>query len=139
MFAHPFYAEKRNQSMQSKIILPVLLGIMIAGITQFAFAEEVKISYVGVDEEQFQQPSSKYNYKEIVFLGYVEDYSRGEQVTISIISPDNSEEEIHTYASKKGEIYTLLHITNDSQVGVHQVILKYRDIEIASTSFEILE
>jgi hypothetical protein len=136
MFAHPFYAEKRNQS---KIILPVPLRIMIVGITQFAFAEKAKITHMGVDEEQFQQPSSKYNYQKIVFLGYVEDYSRGEQVTISIIAPDNSEEEIHTYASKKGEIYTLLHITSDSQVGVHQVILKYCDIEIASTSFEILE
>ncbi|NQV39297.1 MAG: hypothetical protein HQ505_01955 [Nitrosopumilus sp.] len=125
--------------MQSKIILPVLLGILIVGITQFAFAEEAKVTYIGIDEEKFQQPSSKYNYQEIVFFGYVEGYSRGEQVTINIISPDNSEDEINTYASKKGEIYTLLHITNDSQIGVHQVILKYHDIEIASTSFEILE
>ncbi|MDF2422548.1 MAG: hypothetical protein OPY06_06015 [Nitrosopumilus sp.] len=56
MFAHFFYAEKRNQS---KIILPVPLGIMIVDITQFAFAEEAKITYIGVDEEQFQQPCSK--------------------------------------------------------------------------------
>ena len=125
--------------MQNKVILPVLLGILIVGITQFAFAEEAKVSHIGVDDKKFQQPSSKYNYQEIVFFGFVEDYNRGQQVTIKIVSPDNSEEDINTYASKKGEIYTLLHITNDSQIGVHQVILKYHDIEIASTSFEILE
>ena len=103
------------------------------------FAEEAKITHIEVDDEKFQQPSSKYNYQEIVFFGFVEDYNRGQQVTIKIISPDNSEEEINTYASKKGEIYTLLHITGDSQIGVHQVILKYQDIEIAATSFEIIE
>ena len=125
--------------MQNKVILPVLLGILIVGITQFAFAEEAKVSHIEVDDEKFQQPSSKYNYQEIVFFGFVEDYNRGQQVTLKIISPDNSEEDINTYASKKGEIYTLLHITNDSQIGVHQVLLKYNDIEIAATSFEILE
>jgi hypothetical protein len=125
--------------MQNKVILPVLLGILIVGITQFTFAEEVKVTHIEVDDEEFQQPSSKYNYQEIVFFGFIEDYNRGEQVTIKIISPDNSEEEINTYASKKGEIYTILHITNDSQIGVHQVILKYHSIEMASTSFEILE
>jgi hypothetical protein len=72
-------------------------------------------------------------------LGFVEDYSRGEQVTITIISPDESENEINTYASKKGEIYTIIHITNESQIGIHQVILQYQDVEIASTTFEILE
>ena len=71
MFTHFFYAKKRNKIMQSKIILPVLLGILIVGITQFAFAEEVKVTYIGIDEEKFQQPSSKYDYQEIVFFGYV--------------------------------------------------------------------
>ena len=126
--------------MQSKIILSALMGILVIGISQFAFAEELeKITYIAVDEEKFEQPSSKYNYQEIVFLGFVEDYSRGEQVTITIISPDESENEINTYASKKGEIYTLLHITNESQIGVHQVNLQYHGVEIASTTFEILE
>ena len=126
--------------MQNKIILSALLGVLVIGISQFAFAEELeKITYIAVDEEKFEQPSSKYNYQEIVFLGFVEDYSRGEQVTITIISPDKSENEINTYASKKGEIYTLLHITNESQIGVHQVNLQYHGVEIASTTFEILE
>lgn len=126
--------------MQSKIVLSALLAILVVGISQFAFAEELeKTTYVAVDEEKFQQPSSKYNYQEIVFWGFVEDYSRGEQVTITIISPDESENEINTYASKKGEIYTIMHITNDSQIGVHQVILQYKNVEIASTIFEILE
>ncbi|MGY5148217.1 MAG: hypothetical protein ACW9W4_09495 [Candidatus Nitrosopumilus sp. bin_7KS] len=126
--------------MQSKIVLSALLAILVVGISQFAFAEELeKTTYVEVDEEKFQQPSSKYNYQEIVFLGFVEDYSRGEQVTITIISPDESEKEINTYASKKGEIYTIMHITNESQIGVHQVILQYKNVEIASTTFEILE
>ena len=91
----------------NKVILPVLLRILIVGITQFAFAEEAKITHIEVDDEKFQQPSSKYNYQEIVFFGFVEDYTRGQQVVIKIISPDNSEEDINTYASKKGEIYTL--------------------------------
>ena len=126
--------------MNNKVILPMLLGILIIGITQLASAEESeKVNFISVSAEEFDQPKSKYNYQEIVFFGFIEDYSRGQEVTINIISPDNSEEEINTYASKKGEIYTLLHITGDSQIGVHQVILKYQNIEIASTSFEILE
>jgi hypothetical protein len=54
--------------MQNKVILPVLLGILIIGITQFTFAEEAKVTHIEVDDEKFQQPSSKYNYQEIVFL-----------------------------------------------------------------------
>lgn len=125
--------------MQRKIIFSVLLGILVAGISQFAFAEEVeKTTFVAVDEEKFDQPKSKYNHQEIVFLGDVEDYSKGDQVTITIISPDGSQDEINTYESKKGEIYTILHITQDSQIGVHQVSLVYQGAEIASTAFEIL-
>jgi hypothetical protein len=122
-----FMSKNRQQIMQSKIVLSALLAILVVGISQFAFAEEPeKTTHIAVDEEKFQQPSSKYNYHEIVFLGFVEDYSRGEQVTITIISPDESENEINTYASK-------------SQIGIHQVILQYQDVEIASTTFEILE
>ena len=126
--------------MQKKIMLSVLMGILVIGMSQFSFAEEAeKTTFIAIDEEKFEQPKSKYNYQEIVFLGYVEDYSRGEQITITIISPDESEKEINTYASKKGEIYTLLHITHESQIGIHQVNLTYHGADIASTTFEILE
>ncbi len=108
-------------------------------VTDTTFAEELeKVTYIAVDEEKFEQPQSQYKYQEITILGYIEDYHRGERVTIVITSPDESQEEINTYATKKGDIYTLLHITSDSQIGIHQVILKYHDTEIASTSFEIL-
>lgn len=118
----------------------MLLGIVVIGITQFAFAEELeKVTFIAVDEEKFEQPQSKYNYQEITIIGYIEDYTRGSQITITIISPDETEEEISTYASKKGDIYTLLHVTDDSQIGIHNIILKYQDAEISSTSFEILE
>ncbi|MCV0392400.1 MAG: hypothetical protein K5790_03780 [Nitrosopumilus sp.] len=128
------------QSMKSKIIFSALLGIALVGISQFGFAEDIEnTSHVAVDEEKFEQPDSKYNYQEIVILGYVENYERGQQITISIVSPDASEKEINTYASKKGEIYTLLHITQESQIGIHQVILTYHGVDIASTTFEILE
>ncbi|WP_297592543.1 hypothetical protein [Nitrosopumilus sp.] len=126
--------------MKSKIIFSALLGIALVGISQFGFAEDIEnTSHVAVDEEKFEQPDSKYNYQEIVILGYVENYERGQQITISIVSPDASEKEINTYASKKGEIYTLLHITQESQIGIHQVILTYHGVDIASTTFEILE
>ena len=135
-----FMSKKRQQSMQTKILFSVLMGILVVGISQFSFAEEAeKTTFIAIDEEKFEQPKSKYNYQEIVFLGYVEDYARGEQVTITIISPDGSENEINTYASKKGEIYTLLHITHESQVGIHQVILTYHGADIATTTFEILQ
>ena len=127
--------------LQNKVILPILVGILVIGITQFAFAEEVyqETSYIAVDEEKFEQPTSKYNYQEITITGHIADYSRGVNVTILIIDPNGSEEEINTFASKKGDIYTLLHITWYSEVGEHKVILKYKGEEIASTSFEILE
>jgi hypothetical protein len=101
--------------MQSRIIFSVLLGILVVGISQFSFAEETeKTTFIAIDEEKFEQPKSKYNYQEIVFLGFIEDYARGDQVRINIISPDGSQDEINTYASKKGDIYTILHITHDS-------------------------
>lgn len=135
-----FMFKNNHQSMKNKIIFSALLGIIVVGISQFVFAEEIeKTSYVAIDEDKFEQPSSKYNYQEIVILGYVEDYERGQQITITIISPDESENKINTYASKKGKIYTLLHITQESQIGIHQVILTYHGVDIASTTFEILE
>ena len=40
--------------MQSKIILSALLGVLVIGISQFAFAEELeKTTYIAVDEEKF--------------------------------------------------------------------------------------
>jgi len=126
--------------MHRKIILPVLIGILVVGITQFVFAEELeKTTFILVDKEQFQQPQSKYNSEQIIISGYVEDYTRGDKVIIEIIHPDQSQDEIQTHATKNGEIYTLLDITNDSQIGIHQVVLKYRDMELATASFEIIE
>jgi len=125
--------------MNSKILFSILVGILVVGITNVVFAEEIeKIPFIAVDEEIFDQPKSKYNYQEITIIGYVENYNRGESIAITITYPDKSLEEINTYASKKGEIYTLLHITQDSQIGVHLVSLSYQD-NLLSTSFEILE
>lgn len=125
--------------MHSKVILPILLGILVVSITQFSFAEEVEEkTYIAIDVEEFEQPKSKYNYQEITIFGHVEEYFRGDNITITIIYPDESEDEINTYGSKKGDIYTILHITHDSQVGTHMIFLDY-GTEIAYTSFEVLE
>lgn len=126
--------------MYNKIMFSILAGVLIIGVTQFSISEEYQeTSHIAVNEEKFEQPTSKYNYQEITITGHIVDYSRGENVTIIIINPNESEEEINTFASKKGKIYTLHHITQDSQIGEHQVILKYEGEEIAHTSFEILE
>ncbi len=127
--------------MHSKAILPILVAIIVIGVTQVSFAEEPheKEAYIAVDVAEFDQPQTRYSYQEITIIGYVPDYFRGQEVTISIISPSESEEEITTFATKKGNIYTLLHITHDSQIGIHQVILKFHNVEIATTSFEIIE
>ncbi len=116
--------------LDTKVILPILFGISIIGVTQFTFAEEIeeaieKVSFITVDEEEFKQPKTKYDYQELTIIGYVENYTRGDKVNISKISPDNSEEEITTFASKKGDIYTLLHFTSDAQIGIYELILKY--------------
>lgn len=126
--------------MYSKTIFSILVGILVIGITQISFAEDYqKTSSIAVDEEKLEHPSSKYNYQQITITGHIVDYSRGQNVIIIIIDPNESEEIISTFASKKGDVYTLLHITEDSKIGIHQVILKYLGEEIASTSFEILE
>jgi len=126
--------------MHKKVILPIIIGVLVVGITQFVFAEELeKTTFIAVDKERLQQPQSKYNSEQIIISGHLEDYTRGDDVFVIIIHPDQSQNEIQTHATKKGEIYTLFDISNDSQIGVHQVILKYRDMELASTSFEIIE
>ena len=125
--------------MQIKIILPILIGILVAGVTQIVFEELEKATYIAVDKEQFEQPQSKYNYQQITIIGYVENYTRGDMINIGIIYPDESQEEINTYGTKKGEINTLFQINVDSQIGIHKVVLKYNGLELASTSFEVLE
>ena len=126
--------------MFSKIIFSILIGVLVIGITQFSFAEESKnASRITVNEETFEQPTSKYDSQEIKISGHIVDYSRGQNVDIIIIHPNESKEILSTFASKKGNIHTLFYITEDSKIGTHQVILEYQGVEIASTSFEILE
>ena len=126
--------------LQNKVILPILVGILVIGITQFSFAEVYQeTSYIAVDEEKIDRPQSTYDPQEITITGYIKDYLRGQEVTIIIINPDESKEVINTYAAKRGDVYTLFQITRDTQFGIHQVILEYNGAEIASTSFEILD
>lgn len=126
--------------MNKKFLLTILSGIIIIGITQLVFAEELeKVSYITIDKEQIKQPQSKYSGEQVTITGFIEEYTRGDTVFILIIYPDNTQEEMQTHATKKGEIHTMIQVTSDSQIGVHNIILKYHDIEIASTTLEILE
>lgn len=126
--------------MNKKVLLPILAGIIIVGISQLAFAEELeKVSHITVDKEQFKQPQSKYSGEQVTITGFIEEYTRGDTVFIVVIYPDGTQEEMQTHATKKGEVYTMIQVTSDSQIGVHNIILKYHDTEIASTTFEIIE
>ena len=116
----------------------MLLGVLVIGIAQNAFAEESLETYIALDVESFSQPESKYSYQEITIFGHVEEYFRGDSISVTIVYPDETEEIINTYASKEGDIYTILHITHESQIGTHMVFLDY-DAEMAFTTFEILE
>ena len=125
--------------MNNKVILPILFGILIIGVTQFTFAEELeKATYVAVDEEKINRPESTYENQELTIRGYIEDYARGVSILLTIINPDESELEIKTHATKKGDVFTVLPITEDYQFGIHQVIMNYNGT-LASTSFEILD
>ena len=131
---------KNKTALKYGFTIMVVSLFVMSGFNTNLFAEELeKITFIGVDKEQFEQPHSKYNYEHIIISGYVKDYTRGDEILIEIIHPDQSQNEIHTHATKKGEIYTLFDISNDSQIGVYNVILKYRDAELATTSFEIIE
>ncbi len=126
--------------LSSKVILPILLGIVAIGFMQFSFAEELEDgTFIVVDGEKFKQPQSKHSYQQLIISGFIEDYSRGSLITVVIISPTETQTEISTYAARNGEIYMPYHITNDSEIGVHQLILIYHEEEIDSTSFEILD
>lgn len=126
--------------MSSKAILPILFGLLVVGFTQFGFAEEIEeITFIAVDEPEFEQPQSKYSYQEIIIYGHIVDYNRGQPITFVISFPDETQYEINTYATRNGDIYTLFHITNDSQIGVHNILLKINDEVLATTSFEILK
>lgn len=125
--------------MHSKTIFSVLLGILAVGLTHTGFAEEFDdTTFIVIDKQEFEQPESRHNVQEIKISGHVDDYFRGDVITIVIVYPDESEEEINIYGSKKGDIFTLLHITNESQIGTHMIFLDY-GADLAYTSFEILE
>jgi len=118
----------------------MLVGVLVMGFAQFVFAEEIENpTFIAVNKEKFEQPQSRYSYQEIVIFGHIEDYNRGAQIKFIVISPDESQTEIITYAARNGEIYTPYHITNDSQIGIHKINLKYQEKKITSTSFEIFE
>jgi hypothetical protein len=140
LFPQCLMSMNHRRVLSSNVILPVLFGIIVIGFAQFSFAEELEsTTFIAVNEDKFEQPQSRHSYQQVVIFGYIEDYSRGSQITFVIITPDESHIEMTTYAARNGEIYTPIHITDDSQIGIHQLILKYQDEEIASTLFEILE
>lgn len=126
--------------MNNKLILPVLLGIIAVSITQISFAEEIEsFSFIMSDTEQIEQPSSRYNSEQIALYGYVDNYTRGLEVGINLTHPDGVIEELNTYATKDGEIYMIIQVNGESQIGVHQITLNYEGVELASTTFEVLE
>jgi hypothetical protein len=131
---------KNKMNLKYGFIVMIVSLFAMSSFNTNVFAEELeKVTFIAVYKEQFEQPQSKYNSEHIIISGYVEDYTRGDKIFVVIIHPDQSQNEIQTYATKNGEIYTLFDISNDSQIGVYQVILKYRDMELATTSFEIIE
>lgn len=126
--------------MLNEIILSILVGVLIIGGIQHPESEaSQETSRITIDEKKFQQPTSKYDFQQIIITGHIADYSRGENVSVIIINPIESEEEINTFATKNGDVYTLIQITKDSQIGTHHLILIHQGEEVASTSFEILE
>ena len=131
---------KNKMNLKYGFTVVIVSLFVMSSFNTNVFAEELeKVTFIAVDKEQFEQPQSKYNSEHIIISGYVENYTRGDEIFVIIIHPDQSQNEIQTHATKKGEIYTLFDISNDSQIGIHQVILKYRDMELATTSFEIIE
>ena len=124
--------------MLNEITLSIVVGILIIGGIQHAEAIQ-ETSRISVDEKEFQQPSSKYDYQQITITGHIVDYSRGENVSVVMIDPNESKEESNTFATKNGDVYTLIQITEDAQIGTHHLILMYQGEEVAYTSFEILE
>ena len=135
-----FIGKKQSIVLKKKILFSILIGILVIGLTQSSLSSESKeTSRISVDIEEFQQPTSKYDSQLIRIVGHVADYSRGENVNIVLIKPNDAEEEINIFASKKGNFQTLIEITQDSQIGIHELVLKYQGEERAFTLFNILE
>ena len=125
--------------LKKKIIFSILVGIVVIGLTQSSLSEEsIETSRIGVDTEEFQQPT-KYDPQQIRIVGHIADYSRGENVNIIMIKPNGAQEEINIFATKKGNFQTLIQITQDSQIGIHELILNYHGEDIAFTLFNVLE
>jgi hypothetical protein len=120
--------------------LPSLFGIVFLGllVSSSIFAEEID-EFIMLDLEKAERPETSSKYQEIVVIGYVKDYVRGDNIELLIITPDGTEKKISTYATKKGEVYTLLHFTKESQIGIYKITLIYNEIERASTNFEMIE
>jgi len=140
-YSHSFFiVQKQSIVLIKKIIFSILVGVLVIGLTQSSLSEESKeTSRIAVDVEEFQQPTSKYDPQQIRIVGHIADYSRGENVNIIMIKPNGAQEEINTFASKKGNFQTLIQITQDSQIGIHELVLNYQDEELAFTLFTILE
>lgn len=85
------------------------------------------------------KPQSIGQYLEIVAVGHINNYTRGTVVSILVVNPDQTYENLSTYATRDGDVYALIHFTEKSQVGIYKTILMYENSEIASAIFELID
>lgn len=129
--------------MNKKNKLSLLFGVtfLVLLVPSNIFADEIKEDeeFIMLDLEKAERPEISSKYQEIVVIGYVDNYTRGDNIELLVITPDGTEDKISSYATKKGEVYTLLHFTKESQIGIYKISLIYNNIERASTNFEMIE
>ena len=90
---------------------------------------------VTVDHNTIELPTYESSFVKI--SGQIENQPRGNPVSITITSPDGTNQDLQTFTAQSGFFLTSIMITKDSQVGTYQIKITYHDSQIATTSFTI--
>ena len=100
---------KNKMNLKYGFTVVIVSLFVMSSFNTNVFAEELeKVTFIAVDKGQFEQPQSKYNSEHIIISGYVENYTRGDEIFVVIIHPDQSQNEIQTHATKKGgDLHTI--------------------------------
>jgi len=95
--------------------------------TGLKVVEEIKTKYMNLNARDFELPKARGLTTEVTISGTVENYVRGEVISIVIEKPDGTIDEQQVLASD-GNYVTQYYLHNDHPLGEYKIITKYKEM-----------
>lgn len=94
-----------------------------------------KLGFVEVSKDTFEKQSHQTVQMQIT--GRVEDFKTGTFVVLTITKPDQSSYELKGVLTNRGQFTVPTMIDGNWQTGKYTILVKYRNVEIGTTSFNV--